>query len=116
MTWGTAFLLTQLVEMPIYAIGTRDSELSVPWRVAVAFGASALTHPIVWFVLRDLLEQRLGFWAYFAIAETFAVLVEALYLRWFEIRRALLWSLVANGTSASVGLLLWAVRSGKILG
>ncbi|MCB9688719.1 MAG: hypothetical protein H6738_18815 [Alphaproteobacteria bacterium] len=116
MTWVTAFLLTQAIEMPIYLFGSRGSDLPVPWRVAVAFGASALTHPIVWFVLRDLLEARLGFWAYFAIAETFAVVVEALYLRWFELRRPLLWSLLANGTSASVGLLIWAVRSGKIFG
>lgn len=115
MTWGTAFLLTQAIEMPIYGLGTRDSGLSVAWRVAVGFGASALTHPIVWFVLRELLEARLGFWAYFAVAETFAVVVEALYLRWFEVRRPWALSLVANGTSASVGLLLWAVRSGKLL-
>ena len=107
MSWIGAFLLTQAIELPIYALGTRGTTLSVPWRLAVGFGASAVTHPVVWFVLRALLERRLGFVVFFLAAETFAVVTEALYLRAFGVPRPWRLSLAANATSASIGLLLW---------
>ena len=106
MSWWAAFALTQGIEIPIYLLGTRQAGLSWGWRLAVAFGASALTHPIVWFVLKAL-EDPLGFWGYFIVAESFAVGAEALYLWGFDIERPLVLALAANGTSASVGLLWW---------
>lgn len=106
MSWWAAFALTQAIEVPIYVLGTRNAALPLPWRIAVGFGASALTHPVVWFVLRAL-EAPLGFAAYFAVAETFAVLAEALYLRAFALPRPLWLAAIANGTSAGAGLLWW---------
>lgn len=101
-----AFLLTESIEVPLYLYGMRgDSPLH--WRLAAAFGASAVTHPAVWFVFPAL---SLPYWAYFAIAETFAVVVEWLYLRAFGVPNALLLSLLANATSAGVGLILHALR------
>lgn len=107
MSWITAFVLTQVIELPIYAWGTRDAGLSVPWRLWIAFGASAVTHPVVWFVLRPQLSPALGFEGFFLVAETFAVVAEALYLRAFGIARPWSLALAANATSASAGLLLW---------
>jgi hypothetical protein len=48
---------------------------------------------------------------YALLCEGFAVGAEALYLRALKVRRALLWSLVANFASASVGYL-----SGSLFG
>lgn len=108
MSWWTAFAITQAVELPVYLWGTRGSDLRLGERIAVGFGASALTHPVVWFVLRGL-EAPWGFVAYFVLAESFAVGAEALYLRAFGVRRAGWLSLAANGASASVGLLWWLI-------
>lgn len=110
-----AFAVTQLVEVPIYARALRSRTRSV--RIAVAFGASALTHPLVWYVfppltmaLLSLLSRRgLAFslpvrtLLYGALAEGFAVLAEAAYLRAFAVRRPLAWSLLANTASVLAG-------------
>lgn len=95
LSWLYAFVFTQIVEVPIYRRTTGCSFL-------VAFGASAMTHPIVWFAFPRL---PLPFWWMVATAETFAVIAEALYLWFFRLPRPLLWSLVANGSSAGLGLL-----------
>ena len=103
MSWWTAFVLTQAIEIPIYLLGMRRSAIHPAWRLAAAFGASALTHPVVWFVFPEL---SLPYPAYFALAESFAVLAEWAYLRSFEIPRSGLLALVANATSATIGLVL----------
>lgn len=102
--WSFAFLFTQAFEVPIYLfmMDRQRLPLSSAARVAVAFGASGLTHPIVWFLIPKL---GLPFVGYVALAEVFAVSVEALYFARFGLRRPLLWSFVANATSASLGLL-----------
>lgn len=94
--WLLAFTFTQLVEVPLYVrlLGV------APLR---AFGASALTHPLVWFVL----VPRLPFvyLANAALAELFAIGVEALYFaRSFGPKRAVSASLVANLASVTLGL------------
>lgn len=103
LAWLTAFAVTQLVEMPIYAaaLGQR------PWpeRIALAFGASAVTHPFVWFVFPPLFE---GYWTMVLVAETFAVVVEGLWFWCFGLKRAILWALLANATSVGVGFALYA--------
>jgi hypothetical protein len=111
-----AFAITQAVECPVYARGFGLSP-------RVAFGASAITHPIVCFVIPYVWEKlylmavtarpglTLGADAYFigygVIAESFAILVEALYLmRWARLgpRSAAIASLTANAASGIVGL------------
>ena len=92
--WLLAFAFTQAVEIPIYR------RAGAPlW---VAFAASALTHPVVWFVF-PLAGLEWGWMVVWA--ELFAWLAEALWLRWHGVRRPLLWSLLANGASLSLGLL-----------
>ncbi|MBL8975851.1 MAG: hypothetical protein JNK56_34935, partial [Myxococcales bacterium] len=51
----------------------------------------------------------LAAWRYelfFLTAESFAVVAEALLLRALRVPRPLLWALVANATSAGLGMLL----------
>ena len=45
--WAFAFVFTQIIEVPIYMRGLRVGPLK-------AFGASALTHRVVWFVIPAL--------------------------------------------------------------
>lgn len=112
--WLSAFLFTQAVEIPIYLraqLAPRDgdqradAQRAPPWPRAllVAFAASAITHPIVWFVIPRLIPG--DYLTMVAIAEAFAVLVEALWLRAWGLERPLTWALFANAASLSVGLL-----------
>lgn len=97
LTWASGFAFTQLVEVPLYA--------PVTGSLRVAFLASALRHPVVWFVFPLLpVSYSTMVW----LAEAFAVLVEAWWLKAHGVPRALWLSLVVNGLSASVGLALRA--------
>ncbi len=114
MPWFWAFLFTQVVEIPIYMRGMRA-------RFHEAAGASALTHPVVWFVIPglcdrfylEILHQRPHFWLaastryviMVAIAEVFAVVAEALYFRVIGLDKPWRWSLVANMASFGLGML-----------
>jgi hypothetical protein len=111
--WLSAFLFTQAVEIPIYVAlirreGRRGSppvERGLAGPVALAFGASAVTHPIVWFVIPQIAYD--SYWDMVARAELFAVGVEGLYLYAFQLaglRRAFGWSLLANASSFGLGL------------
>ena len=126
--WLQAFVFTQVVEVPIWMAG-----LSGSWRrrFAIGFGASALTHPLVWYVIPSLMEPNaLAGWVlrlagpgalvnddgsftyatYLVVAELYAWLFEAAYARGFGLKRAVLWSLLANCGSLGLGELtrsLW---------
>ncbi len=104
LRWIVAFAFTQVVEIPLWVLalerwGTPRRDVSA--RAAIAFGASALTHPIVWFVFPRIVP--FGYFAMVAAAETFAVVAEAIYMRAFGLRYAILWSLLINGASAGLG-------------
>jgi hypothetical protein len=101
--WVAAFVFTQIIEMPIYAWALRERVRHPAARAAAAFGPSALTHPVVWFVIPHLIAHP--YLAYLAVAETFAVVVEAIYVRAFGVRRALLCSLAANGASVAMAMI-----------
>ncbi len=95
--WLWAFAFTELVEVPIYAVGLRV-------RLWAAFGASAITHPIVWFVIFRFLP--LPYLWLTAVAEAFAFAVETAYFALlFHRRRAWLWSAAANAASFGTGML-----------
>lgn len=108
--WLGAFVFTQVVEVPIWAYalrrGCRPEPGREPWPLWVAVllgaGASAITHPFVWFYF----PQRIAdYWTMVLVAEAFAVGVEALYTELLGLRWALAWSLLANAASALLGLL-----------
>ncbi len=95
--WLAAFLFTQIVEMPIYSLGLRVGPLP-------AFGASAITHPLLWFVFFPYVS--LPYLWKLVISEALVFLVEAGYFAFLlRRRRALLWSALANGASLGLGLL-----------
>ena len=102
LPWISAFLLTQLIECPIYriALGKR----SHAW--LIAFGASAMTHPIVFFGFPLLFP--VDYWRGVATAEAFAVIGEAIWLSKFGVPNSLTWTLLANALSAGIGLSLRA--------
>lgn len=100
--WAAAFLVTQLVEGPIYAWVLRERFPKVPARVAAALGASAITHPMVWFVIPYAVSRP--YLLYLAVAETFAVVVEAIYLQALGAKHPFAWSLCANASSVGVAL------------
>ena len=94
--WAFAFLFTQMVEVPIYAVGLRVGLLP-------AFGASAITHPILWFVIFPHLH--IPYIWLIVVGESFAFLVEAAYFAFvFRRRRAMLWSALANAASFGTGM------------
>jgi hypothetical protein len=94
--WLLAFLMTQVIEIPIYLLATRGQS----WRrrLWIAAMASTITHPIVWSLASVIRPYLL----YVLVAEAFAVLVEALWLRHHGVRQAFWWSLTANATSVAV--------------
>ena len=103
LLWLNAFLFTQAVEVPIYLYALPRER----WAILVAFGASALTHPLVWYffpVLFDYWEPQ-GFLMMAIFAEAFAVFAEAMWLSRFQVKHAFLWAFVANMSSVGLGKL-----------
>ncbi|MEM1032709.1 MAG: hypothetical protein AAGN82_20350 [Myxococcota bacterium] len=96
--WLLAFAFTQAVEVGVYRRALGDS-MRRPWLWALV--PSAVTHPWVWFAFP---LAPVGYRTMVVLAEAFAVGVEALLLRRWGVRRALAWSLVANGLSLGLGL------------
>lgn len=104
--WFIAFVSTQIIEVPVYRWGFK-----IP--VIDAVLASCFTHPIVWFVIPQLIPLS-NYWLFFAVAEAFAVLAEALWFFLRGHRNPLLASFAANAASASFGLLKgWALSNIK---
>lgn len=106
--WLSAFALTQLVETPVYAYAlARARSRSLVVCTGYGFLASAITHPVVWWVIPAIVPLS-RYELFFAVAEGFALVTEALLMRALGLRRALLWSLLANSLSVVVGSLLRA--------
>lgn len=107
MSWLTAYLLTQLVEVPIYLIGARRLRRGRRW--LLAFGASTVTHPVVWF----LFPWDNGPWIVSAVlSETFAFVTEAWSGSLAGVEKPWLWSLLANASSVCAGLVVQGGWSG----
>jgi hypothetical protein len=106
--WAAAFAVTQTVEIPVYMRAQRGARASRSSRIAIAFAASALTHPIVWFVIPRIWLGR-SYVAMVLASEAFAVAAEAIWLSRFGVHRALAWSLAANGASVMIGFGLRAL-------
>ncbi len=96
--WLAAFAFTQLIEVPLYLAATGR-------RWVAAFGASLITHPIVWFVFPRYWPR--GHWeSMVACAELFAVAIEAAWLASFGVKRPIEWAFAANAASFVTGLAL----------
>lgn len=100
-----AFILTNLLEAPIYALFYSRRAW---WKVVLLMLAfNSLTLPFVWFFFYPLIAD---YSVYFVVAESFAFIAEAAVLAlvfkkegW---RNAVLASASANALSAGAGLLL----------
>ena len=92
--WLWAFAFTQLIEVPVYM-------RLLACRPVRAFGATALTHPLIWYAFPHLRLEYV--WAV-ALVALFAWLGETLYfVRPYGLRRALWASLLANAASCALG-------------
>ena len=117
--WGVAFLLTQAMEIPIwaFALARNGPTRSLGVRLELAFLASMLTHPWVWFAfpaLTTLLENqgvahKTAWSVMIFCAEMFAWLVEARLMARFGLRNATFWSAIANATSYTAGRIAWGI-------
>lgn len=102
MAWLRAFVFTQLVEAPIYRYGG-----PLPW--SYALGASAITHPIVWFVFFSPAFEA-SYEVRVCSAELFALVAEAwLASTRLPLRRAFGLSLAANAASVVTGEIARAI-------
>jgi hypothetical protein len=111
--WLTAFGLTLLVEIPIFAIVARLLERGraprAPlWRLAIAGAAgTCLTHPLLWFVWPRLFG---GYSAYVVSGELLVAAIETgtfyLVARPVRLSTAAAASFLANGASFAVGMIL----------
>jgi hypothetical protein len=101
--WAGAFALTQVIETPIWTYSLRERFPRTGPRILAALGASTITHPIVWFVIPHIIAHP--YLTYLIVAESFAVIAEAIYMHLLGLRWALFWSVVANGTSFYIGVL-----------
>jgi hypothetical protein len=99
--WLIAFAFTQAVEVPIYL------RAGAGWRAA--FLASTFTHPLVWFGFPAVRALGLGYAGTVVVVECFAIGTEAVWLSSRRVKRAILWSVLANGTSVALGFLSRAV-------
>lgn len=125
--WLLAFLLTQIVEGPIYVAALRSDgpPRARATMIALALGASAITHPPLWFfapnawvelylaVVTRWPDARIAsattrYIVFVVLFEALVVLVEGAYFAAAKLRRPWLWALVANATSVLVG---FAVRA-----
>ena len=112
--WAHAFLFTQAVEVPVYVLAMRHAQRAgwserprrLGYQVLLAFAASAITHPMVWYLIPNVVDPYRAYYEYVLIAETFAVVVEAF---WFYschvawLGRSFVWALLANALSAGLG-------------
>jgi hypothetical protein len=105
--WSGAFLLTQLIEVPIYLRSARS--LPMLKRVTYAFGASTLTHPIIWFCLP---WGTMPYATLLILAEGFAIGAEGLWGCCWRVPRPWLASLAANLSSFAIGMIIRWVLSG----
>jgi len=99
--WSGAFILTQLIEVPIYMRAAHS--LPMVQRAAYAFGASTITHPIIWFCLP---WGSMPYVTLLIVAEGFAFGTEGLWGRYWRVPRPWLTSLAANATSLAAGMIL----------
>ncbi len=77
MAWLGAFVLTQVVEAPLYAWSLRRWSTGPSWeRALVAILPSAVTHPLLWLGFPPL-RAHLSYVAAVGVAEALVVVVEA---------------------------------------
>ncbi len=89
--WFAAFVLTLVVEAPIVAFLLRRAEPDALRLGALIVFANLATHPVVWYVITQLLT--VGTLGYTLVAEIWAIAAEAVFyvaaIRGIKARRAI---------------------------
>jgi len=111
--WLSAFLLTQLIEAPIYlhrhggGLWRRAGALKA---LSLALAPTCATHPLIWWPLHAYAHARGWSYLTYALTAEGAVVVAEGWLLWaLGARRPLRVALLANALSALAGLALRAL-------
>lgn len=103
--WFAAFVLTLAVEAPIVVFLLRQVEPNLLRLGVLIVAANLATHPVVWFVIPQLLV--VGTPGFTLVAETWAIAVEAVFyaaaILGLSARRTIAVAAVANATSWLAG-------------
>ena len=99
-SWAFAFAMTQAVEVPIW-MRAHTKRL----RFVKSFGASALTHPLLWWIFMPMWHG--SYVASVLVGEALVIAIEAAYARTLGVKRPLVWSIVANAASTAVGFAVY---------
>jgi hypothetical protein len=104
--WARAYALTQLVEAPLYLYAAHRLPAAKRW--FYAFGASTLTHPVLWFLFPWPHEpdSMAHYATVLIIGELYVFLTEALWGAVLHVPRPWLWSFIANVASIAAGAVL----------
>lgn len=105
MTWLTAYLTTQAIEVPLYLVAGRGIPAARRW--GFALGASTVTHPVVWFAFP---WETVSWEICFLAAETFAIVAEGWIGKTTGIAHPWRWAIVANAASVGAGFLIQAMN------
>lgn len=103
--WFAAFVLTLAIEVPIAVVLLRRAEPDLRRLGVLIIFANLASHPVVWYVITQLV--LVGTPGYTVAAEAWAIAVEAVFywaaIRGLPARRALLVAVAANATSWFAG-------------
>ncbi len=117
--WSIAFALTQLVETPLYvyaqSVRTKTTAELLPSpdavrplreRIALAFIASAMTHPLLWFVFWPLASSAFSYSTTVFLGEALVMFIEGSLFVVFGLPRPYVWAILVNTASVIVGLVV----------
>jgi hypothetical protein len=103
--WAAAFALTQVVEAPLYLLLSRRMPAFRRW--CYALGASAITHPVLWFALPwESAGTSRNYWTLAIAGEAGVLAVEIVYGFLLRAPRPVLAACTANAASILAGILL----------
>lgn len=109
--WFPAFVITVVLEAPVVLYLLRRAEPDVLRLGLLVLFANLATHPVVWFVITQLL--LVGTPGYVLVAETWAIAAEAVFfataIRGLSVRRAIGAAVAANAMSFLAGRLIGAL-------
>ena len=100
VTWLKLFILAQLIELPIYY---KLIEAHNVKKLLLGFGASAITHPLLWFMMP---WDSAPFLLLLVIGEAAVFIVEGIFLKSFGIKNPFYISTLANSASMITGVLI----------
>ena len=90
--WKLAFLITLLIEMPIYFLFMKV-KASVHEKIFLSFAPTGITHPLLWFLVP---WGEYDYSMLVVTGELAVFLIEGLYLKMMRVENPFLIALIAN--------------------